>query len=225
VFSLSTALWRTKGDIFLDQSKLSNVRNWLIFQWAGQGLLVFVTLVLTIIIILVLAFALAYYGAGPISEFSLVNFPGVSEKPFWPCVQRSFLTFITLSNAESICIVPVEWLDDLIEYAQLIIALFFVAAIIAYFTVLVLRPRKLFHFKSTLNMSRDEHGKLKIVCSVYAAPVTVTNLQIRIIARVRINSTTLKNIVIRSDAPKQPLAEPYIPLSTHLRVGTFQDRN
>jgi len=152
------------------------------------------------------------YRTAVCGNLSLTNLPGISDKPFWPCIERSFLAFITLSRVENICPGNLQIPDTLWEAFQLLIALFFFAAIVAYFTALVLRPKKLFQFKSTLNIRRDASGCDRLVCSVYAAPVTVTGLNIRIIARVRIDSNTLKNVVIRNGPPKQPLAEPYIPL-------------
>ncbi len=197
---------RSKGKQAGQHSWSSSITHWLIHQWAGRGFPAFFMLVLVVITGIVMLFALGYY------SLSLTHLSDISDTPFWPCVERSFLAFITLSRVENICPGNLQIPDTLWEAFQLLIALFFFAAIVAYFTALVLRPKKLFYFKSTLNIRRDTSGCDRLVCSIYAAPVTVTSLNIRIIARVRIDSNTLKNVVIRNGPPKQPLAEPYIPL-------------
>ncbi len=177
-----------------------SLRNWLIHQWAGGGYPTFLSLTAVVVTLCVLAFAGLFYAQ---------SLPGTA---FWPCIERAFISFVTLEGVDGQCVGGRPVVDGLLEMILLFLALFFFAAVVAYFTALVVRPKRLLHFKSVLNVVRDARGCHGLVCSVYAAPVTITGLGIRIIARVRVNATTIRNVVMRDHPPNQPLAEPYIPL-------------
>jgi hypothetical protein len=106
----------------------------------------------------------------------------------------------------------VVWADKLLTFIQLLFGIFFFASIVAFFTGVVLRPKKIFELKPCLNV-RYINGSIKLVCSAYnASPVPVTNLNVRVIARARVNANTLRNIVLLNGPPAHALAEPYIPL-------------
>ncbi|MCZ4305882.1 gamma-glutamylcyclotransferase [Zoogloeaceae bacterium G21618-S1] len=169
----------------------------------------------------VFAFAVLYYTAGPLDQLSWRKLPGGYDKPFLPCVERAFLEFVTLSGGSTQCVVPVPWLDKAIAAVQILCGLFFFAAIVAFVTAVVLRPKAVFALKHCLNLHRAE-GRYDLIFSVYnASPVTLSQLHVRIIARARIDQTTLRNVLLRDDAPRQPLAEPYIPLRIRAPLNDF----
>ncbi|MCP5220255.1 MAG: hypothetical protein H6944_01010 [Zoogloeaceae bacterium] len=188
------------------------LRNFFLNLWAEQPLWHFLVLIVLLTATVVFGFALLYHAAGPLDQLSWRNLPGISDKPFLPCLERAFLEFVTLSGGNTQCAVPVPWLDKAIAAVQILCGLFFFAAIVAFVTAVVLRPKTVFELKHCLNLHRAE-GRYDLIFSLYnASPVTVSQLHVRIIARTRINSTTLRNVVLRDEAPRQPLAEPYIPL-------------
>ena len=178
----------------------ASLYNWLIHQWAGGGYSSFLFLTASVVVAAVLLFAALFHGLAQ------------PATPFWPCVERAFLSFVTLGSDGSLCPGRFPRLDRLLEMLLLFLALFFFAAVVAYFTALVVRPKRTIHFKSALNIRKDADGCHRLICSLYTAPVTVTGLHIRIVARIRSNENTIKNLVIREGAPHQPMAEPWIPL-------------
>ena len=195
------------------------LRNFFLNLWAEQPLWHFLALIVLLTAAVVSGFALLYHSAGALENLSWRNLPGLSERPFLPCLERAFLEFVTLSGGNAQCTVAVAWLDKTIAAAQILSGLFFFAAIVAFVTAVVLRPKQVFELKHCLNLRRSE-GRYDLLLSVYnASPVTLNQLHVRIIARARIDDTTLRNIVLRDDSPRQPLAEPYIPL----RIRTALD--
>lgn len=199
----------------------NRLRNFFLNLWAEQPLWHFLVLIVLLTAAVVFGFAVLYHAAGPLDQLSWRNLPGISDKPFLPCVERAFLEFVTLSGGNTQCMVPVSWLDKAIAAVQILCGLFFFAAIVAFVTAVVLRPKAVFELKQGLNLHRAD-GRYDLIFSVYnASPVTVSQLQVRIIARARIDETTLRNVVLRDDAPRQPLAEPYIPLRIRAPLDDF----
>lgn len=195
-----------------DMTARHRLRNFFFNLWNEQPLWHFLVLIVCLTATVVFGFAMLYHAAGPLDQLSWRNLPGVSDKPFLPCVERAFLEFVTLSGGNTQCVVPVPWLDKAIAAVQILCGLFFFAAIVAFVTAVVLRPKSVFEFKPCLNLHRAE-GRYDLIFSVYnASPVTLSQLHVRLIVRARIDGTTLRNVVLRDEAPRQPLAEPYIPL-------------
>ncbi len=183
----------------ISQNLRTQLYHWLVQYWAGGSYLRFFFAVLAAVLLMVLLFAAA---------FRLL----AGDVPVRDCLERSFVAFVTLSEVTGLCEGRPVWADDLIEGVQLLSALFFFAAVVAWFTALLVRPKRLLHFKPDLNILHDGKGPDRLACSFYAAPVTVTGLQARIVARVRVHSLTLRNLVLRDGPLGHPFAEPYIPL-------------
>ncbi|PCI49953.1 MAG: hypothetical protein COB49_04400 [Alphaproteobacteria bacterium] len=191
----------------------SYLSNFWLYYWAGKTWGKFACLVVGLILLISLFFGFLYYIAGPVENFSLLNLPGVSEKPFLPCFERAFITFVTKISRD-VCVAGntdfVRW----IEYTEIIVSLFFLAALIAFFTAAILAPKQLLVFKTMLNIRRDSNdNKDCIYLSVYnGSSVTISKLHVRIIARVKLEHDLRQNVIIKDSPPTQPLAEPYIPL-------------
>jgi|GEM_PF-1372596 len=197
------------------------LRNFFLNLWAEQPLWHFLALIVLLTAAVVFGFALLYHSAGPLDQLSWRNLPGISDKPFLPCLERAFLEFVTLSGGNAQCVMPMPWLDKAIAAVQILCGLFFFAAIVAFVTAVVLRPKSVFELKHCLNL-RLIDGRYELVFSIYnASPVTVSQLHVRIVARARINDTTRRNVVLRDDAPRHPLAEPYIPLRIRASLSDF----
>ena len=177
------------------------------------------SIIIVATLLVVMVFAFSYYSIGPLANISWRNLPFISNKPFFPCFERSFMILVTLSNEIEGCQGDVVWIDKLLTFIQVFFGLFFFASIVAFFTGVVLRPKKIFELKPSLNISQ-QNGRIKIVCSAYnASPVPVTNLNVQVIARARVNVNTLKNIVLFDGPPVHPLAEPYIPLRIYAELS------
>lgn len=177
------------------------------------------SIIIVATLLVVMVFAFFYYSIGPLANISWRNLPFISNKPFLPCFERSFMILVTLSNEIEGCQGDVVWIDKLLAFIQVFFGLFFFASIVAFFTGIVLRPKRIFELKSSLNISQQK-GRIKIVCSTYnASPVPVANLHVRVVARARVNVNTLRNIVLFDGPPPHALAEPYIPLRINAELS------
>lgn len=194
-------------------------RNFILNVWAEQPFWRFMALIVAAILVISFLFAFMFYSVGPIDQLHWRNLPLVSEKPFFPCLKRAFLGLVTLSDEVSGCPITISWLENVLSAVQILFGVFFFASIVAFFTGVVLRPKVIFKLKSCLNI-KFLNGQARAYLSCYnASPTTISNLHIRMVARIRVNDSTLRNVVLYDGSPVHPLSEPYVPLRVSAPLG------